>query len=506
MVSNIFASAICALAVVEAFDMKPFYTPDTPYPQTMNDNYNLLKFVGNRGPYSDRRGVGLNRDAPDNCQVDQVVMLARHGERWPSTGDFKDLSASVKKVKSVEHPHGPLAFVDEWEMIASSDSGWLEEETFVGPYSGLLDAYYHGVQYRRRYGHLYDGQSSLPLFISAYQRDADTGRKFGEGFLAWNYTDLAAVNFVLENNGANSLSPSCELKEKISTTLCPDFTYYKEFDEAAQRLNKLYPGMNLNSSDVYNLLDLVSYELNVRGSSPWVSVFTSQEWVAYEYYVDALYYCTAGPGSVTGPIIGSLFLNGTRNLLVKGPEESNLPLAFSFAHDTDILKLAATMGLDAPENVTTFDPTQLRFNSSYHVVEIVPQGARFVFERLTCRSDANEPDYYNEFPDAFNSSTYINGTSNSTNTYVRIVVNEAVVPINECATGPGASCPIDDFSNWVDTHLEGRDFVENCVIPDSDPTEFTVFTNYSLSNEFNADSPYEPFRGRTLNSTGQPVK
>lgn len=504
--TSLLSVLVASMVTCEAFDMKPFNNPETPYPQTAYDAYNLLKFTANRGPYSDRRGVGLNRDPPDGCSVDQVIMLARHGERWPSAGSFKLIKAAVAKVQKVKHATGPLSFVDDWEQLDITGDGWLDQETFVGPYSGLLDAYYHGVQYRRRYGHLYDGQSKLPLFISAFQRDADTGRKFGQGFLNWNYTDLAAVNFVLEQDGANTLSPTCDLKNgSAPTTLCADYTYYKEFAGIAKRLNGLYPGMNLTTADAFNLMEIVGYELNIRGSSPWVTVFTSEEWIAYEYYIRTGLYCTAGPGSVVAPIEGSLYLNGSRNLLVAGPKSSKLPLAFSFTHETDILKVLSIMGIDAPQNVSTYDATQVRYNSSYCISDLVPQGARFVLERLSCKSNASEPSYVNQYPQAFNSSSYVASTTNTSNIYVRVVINEAVVPLTDCADGPGASCNLNDFSDWVETKLQGNDFVSRCNITSSQPTEFTVFTNYSLSGEYNADSLYEPYDATTLNSTGQPI-
>nr|CAI6489454.1 ADM_HP1_G0026070.mRNA.1.CDS.1 [Saccharomyces cerevisiae] len=36
------------------------------------------------------------------------------------------------------------------------------------------------------------------------------------------------------------------------------------------------------------------------------------------------------------------------------------------------------------------------------------------------------------------------------NTYVRYVINDAVVPIETCSTGPGFSCEINDFYGYAE--------------------------------------------------------
>lgn len=39
---------------------------------------------------------------------------------------------------------------------------------------------------------------------------------------------------------------------------------------------------------------MAAFELNVRGSSPWVNVFTLDEWVSFGYTQDLYFYYCAG--------------------------------------------------------------------------------------------------------------------------------------------------------------------------------------------------------------------
>ncbi len=105
-----------------------------------------------------------------------------------------------------------------------------------------------------------------------------TARKFGEGFFGWNYTDVVAMNIIPEGAymGANSLTPSC-IRDN-DTAICGNLANYQpQFDVSAARLNAQTLGLKLNSSDIYNLIQMTAYELNIRGYSDWVGVFILDE-------------------------------------------------------------------------------------------------------------------------------------------------------------------------------------------------------------------------------------
>ncbi|KAJ6084464.1 hypothetical protein N7486_011264 [Penicillium sp. IBT 16267x] len=105
---------------------------------------------------------------------------------------------------------GDLAFLNEWTYYVP-DANLYSQESTSGPYAGLLDAFSRGSEYRAWYGHLWDGQSVVPIFTSGYERVIETARYFGQGFFSYNYSTNAAINIIPEaaTQGADSLTPTC---------------------------------------------------------------------------------------------------------------------------------------------------------------------------------------------------------------------------------------------------------------------------------------------------------
>ena len=148
--------ALASLVGVDAAE--PFFSNPKPYSQDAIDNYNFLKYTTWMGPWSQRRGVGINRDTPKGCRVDQVSMLHRHGERYPDKGAAKAFTKPYKKVAALKGKlKGDLDFANYWVPYTDPEDSMISQESVVGPYSGLLDGYNRGLLYRARYGHLWDG-------------------------------------------------------------------------------------------------------------------------------------------------------------------------------------------------------------------------------------------------------------------------------------------------------------------------------------------------------------
>jgi acid phosphatase len=225
------------------------------FSQEFRDNYSILKHYGGNGPYSERRSHGISRDPPPACTVDQVIMIKRHGERYPSPS----LGAGIEKTLSKLHAAnttfaGDLAFFNDWTYYVPN-ACWYNAETASGPYAGLLDGYNHGTEYRDRYGHLWDGESVVPMWASGYGRVIETARKFGEGFFGYNYSSNAALNVISEDEGmgANSLTPVCY--DDRDAGICAALTNVMPlFKVAAERLNAQNPGLGVNETDVYYLM------------------------------------------------------------------------------------------------------------------------------------------------------------------------------------------------------------------------------------------------------------
>ncbi|KAI5288566.1 acid phosphatase pho5, partial [Ascosphaera aggregata] len=149
--------------------------------QQFTDDFNILKYTGGRGPYIDRRSAGVSRETPDQCTVDQIVMLMRHGERYPEAEDANKIDAALAKVNQSDKKNfkGKYEFLNDWESWITNHCE-LQAETATGPYSGLESAYHRGSVYRARYGHLLNTDKVTPFWTSGYSRVINTARKFGE--------------------------------------------------------------------------------------------------------------------------------------------------------------------------------------------------------------------------------------------------------------------------------------------------------------------------------------
>lgn len=184
---SMLAALVGAAAVVAGYTPnKPGssgrYPMNAPYDQSFQDGYSILKHLGGYGPYVNRAAYGIGRDPPEGCAVDQVMMLRRHGERYPLVGDSENMLKTLEKLygSKVSSWSDDLEFLNRWQFFIP-DLGYVELESEAGPYSGLLGSYKHGAEYRVRYGHLWDQKpnSTVPMFTSDYERVIQTARKFG---------------------------------------------------------------------------------------------------------------------------------------------------------------------------------------------------------------------------------------------------------------------------------------------------------------------------------------
>jgi acid phosphatase len=231
------------------------------YSQEFNEAFSVLKHFGGNGPWSQGVGYGIERDTPESCTVDQVVMIHRHGERYPEPSEAVIMQAALEKVygANITTFKGDLSFLDDWTSYID-DECILGQESFSGPYAGLLSTYTLGNEYRSRYGHLWNAANgTTPFWSSGYERVIESARHFAQGFFGYNYTNSAALNIIPESKtrGANSLTPDCDVDN--STTICDallTLVPLGRFEVAAARFNAQNPGLNLNATDILGLMGL----------------------------------------------------------------------------------------------------------------------------------------------------------------------------------------------------------------------------------------------------------
>ena len=110
---------------------------------------------GNLSPYTDSTGFGIDKGFPAECELSQVHVLHRHGQRypssWPTDGGAMQSFADKIANYSKQNPDkkvgsGPLSFLNDWEYVLGNNlllpSGAAAEATagalFWSQYGRLL--------------------------------------------------------------------------------------------------------------------------------------------------------------------------------------------------------------------------------------------------------------------------------------------------------------------------------------------------------------------------------
>ncbi|KAG9075413.1 hypothetical protein FS749_012924, partial [Ceratobasidium sp. UAMH 11750] len=216
-----------------------------------------------------------------------------------------------------------------------------------------------------------------------------------------------------------------------------------------RRLNKLLLGANLNDKDTVSLMSLCGFDTAAKNgtASPWCGVFTKSEFRSYEYSVDLEKYYSKSYGSAYARSEGVGWVNELLARLTNSPVHDNTttnstldtntvtfpigrsaPRIFAdFSSDNNIAMILSATGILRDKNdlpVTGPIPQRRQF----YVSKIVPFAGSTVVEKITCPAT---------------------GAALNAGHYVRVLVNDAVVPLNFPACGGlgaiSGICPLRGF-------------------------------------------------------------
>lgn len=453
--ASIFACVVsCADALV---------TGSKPYSREALDMFNLLKHQGGGGPYSAHPGYGINRDVPEQCTVEQVQIFLRHGERFPtvSLGEHNSEFLSQVKAKNLTAKND-LHFLNSYES-PSLNTEFYELESTKGPYSGYASMFQAGADIRDRYGHLWNENLTLPFFTASQERIVVSAINTARGFIGNNWTELA--QFVVLNEtaemGLNSLTPVDGCPAFDSDYRANYSSLYSDIglETTLKKFKKNLPGVNATATDIANVMALCFYDLNVVGYSPWCEYFTADDWVAYDYIHELDYYYYCGAGNPAVPAVGSVVANASLTILDSPASADNgTALYMSFSHEVNILMLLTAFGFVNPASDLGY--TNPVFTNRWKTSLLVPMGTRFAVERLSC-ANTTDPEV--------------------TEKYVRLVINDAVIPHDTCTSGPGFSCPIEEFVEISNSRLQ--DPISKCGINDTytAPKELTFYWDWKTN-------------------------
>ncbi|QBM88928.1 acid phosphatase [Metschnikowia aff. pulcherrima] len=437
-----------------------FYRDLATPEQASVESYNVVRYLGGSGPYVQHPGFGISTDIPDKCTLEQVHLMSRHGERFPSLSAGKRFESIMKKVNAYNGTFkGELEFLNDYSYFVEDKDFYEKETTSInseGTFSGTTDAMKHGLSFRAKYGSLFNvSEETLKVFTANSARVHQTSRYFAEGFMGDEYSAENVDFYILDEGadmGANSMTPSygCldyhwDINEDIVATYNESY-----LNGARERLLEGNEKFNLTTSDVKNLFQWCAYEINVRGSSPVCNLFTNEEYVRYSYFQDLDNYYANSHGNNLSATVSSAWLNATKEFLMEDSPDYRVLL--SFTHDNEIETFHAALGLFEPDHDLPTD--HIPFPIPYSHVKVTPQGARTITEKYNC-----------------------GGTS-----YVRYVINDAVIPIETCQSGPGFSCELSEFESYIEKRLEGISYGSQCGINSTVPSTVSFLWDYAEKN------------------------
>ncbi|OLN94145.1 Repressible acid phosphatase [Colletotrichum chlorophyti] len=446
-----------------------------------------LEHVGANGPWFAGPNVhGISADIPDNCYVDQAAYVSRHGSRYPDPGAYNGWVSMQERFQAGNYTaSGSLSFLPRWRTALTNP---LSQISNLSP-TGYKEAHDLGYTLRTRYPDLYTEGDDFIVWANNYSRVLQTAKMFVRGFLGTNATLFGDVISVTSRGFAagigDSLAPS---------DMCPTFKdteggdYVEEWNNVyippiQARLQALINGnLTLTQNDISQIPYLCGFESQITGRlSPWCDIFTDEEFLQYEYFQDLRYFYGVGPGTDVPKTMMTPYLNALMGLFGQGPTVTGkredgsiftLPkLIVSFLNDGQLNQLVAASGAfdEQPAlSSTEKDDNRLFVSSRYTTMR-----GTIAFERLNCAVSGNSSlgnsthsSYISSSPVKRCNSTASPPSQGSHNaTYVRIRLNDAVYPVPSCKNGPGSSCLLEDYKEFVAAKLEAQgNWITNCNV------------------------------------------
>lgn len=385
----------------------------------------------------------IDADIPRSCRVTFAQVLSRHGARDPTASKTKSYNATIQKIHSlVKNYTKPYAFIKDYQYTLGADqlTDFGEQE--------MINS---GIKFFQRYERL--ARRVTPFFRSSGEaRVVESAQNFTQGFhqakqvagrrdRSYPYPILVISEDGTTNNTLNhGLCTAFEngTYSKVASTAQAKWTNIFT-PPITKRLNANLPGANLSSTETIYLLDLCPFNTVASSSgtiSQWCSLFNATEWHQYNYYNSLGKWYGFSHGNPLGPTQGVGFVNeliarltdeqvvdATSTNRTLDDNDDTFPLGrqlyADFSHDNDMTAVLAAMGIYNGTTLPTDKVVEAENANGYSAAWTVPFAARIYVEKLECDYDDDE--------------------------YVRVLVNDRVVPLPQCKSDRHGRCSLDDF-------------------------------------------------------------
>ncbi|ERT01712.1 hypothetical protein HMPREF1624_00006 [Sporothrix schenckii ATCC 58251] len=447
---------------------------------------NPLGWLGANGPYASGPNVyGISSDVPEHCTVDQAFFVSRHASRYPDPGAYNGW-VDMKNRFSAGNGYnatGTLSFLPSWKPVLTNSGLQMSN---LSP-TGQKEAFDMAYALRTKYPQLYNEGDDLYVWANNYSRVLQTAKLFVRGFLGVNATNLGHIVSVTSSGSVdaigNSLGPSDS---------CPNFVdvsggmYFSNWSNVyippiQKRLQSLISGnLTFTSDDISQIPYLCGFESQITGRlSPWCNVFSDKELQYYQYSNDLRYYYGVGPGTKLPATMMLPYLNAVMGLLKTGPgalhgtaadgSDFTVPqLLVSFLNDGQLNELITASGVhdaQAALSDSHMDPNRLYIGNRFTTMR-----GTVGFERLNCAVRPSRNSSSDLLPLAQrtcggNTKVPSFPPSITNHTFIRVLLNDAVYPVPGCQNGPGYSCLLDDYVEFVGSkYNKSGNWAENCGV------------------------------------------
>jgi hypothetical protein len=186
----------------------PLVAPQPKGSAGLGDSFDITRYWGNLSPWYSVSSADYGLpDAspliPDGCTINQVLLLYRHGARYPTSGagpsTFAAKLANATKGEGFT-VSGEIEFLADWTYKLGAE--------LLTPF-GRSQNFQLGVEYRQLYGELLNNfteQDALPVFRTESQdRMVKTAENFAAGFFGVpEYLNEVNIEILVENSTVNN--------------------------------------------------------------------------------------------------------------------------------------------------------------------------------------------------------------------------------------------------------------------------------------------------------------
>ena len=282
------------------------------------------------------------------------------------------------------------------------------------------------------------------------------------------------------------------------------------------RFNQAIPGFNFTLDDIFGMQELCGYDVVIRNRTDFCNVFTAEAWLSFEYTNDLMYFYSIGYGNPIAPQLGTPWVRSALDILSANDTSIfNQSLYISFTHREEPPLVMTALGLFNNSayypglDVNSTMPTdRINYAREWKTSNILPFLGHVAIERLQC-SNASSPSsttagsptstVSTALPSstAISSSIVTSSLSSSSfpapttlvnavrahvprqddsgddgvwdnGAFIRVLVNGAPIPIPDCQDGPGDSCALGSFADYIQSRVaKYGDFIGACGINDT---------------------------------------